>query len=361
MINQIFSKNALTYVFIVIVFVSFLIHLNFRQSHFQELDSSGVYYVLNNFPTSAMNFISMSYMSENLKIFKTREAAENFFNKEIVDKNLRAVLGAKYNDKNKELIISEIYQGKSIFFYLRAAEILALNKIVHLLPIPLFTSIVQPLSSTYSPGPGFFYGFMGAHSSYDDFMKFAGTFQLLIFHLGVLIMFFTVSFLSKNRFTALTVGSLMLFSYSLYSYAHHMGSVTWNIFVPTIFIGLLLYYYNKEREDILRRVSIISSWLLLFSYLVPYLWFATITSIVVIDKNSGISVFNLEYLKKIVISQKWFLVSSVVCLLLILPPSQGFRGSAESLVEFIQFFYYGLLNYFYLSSFRLQSMFYTSD
>ena len=348
MINQIFSKNALTYVFIVIVFVSFLIHLNFRQSHFQELDSSGVYYVLNNFPTSAMNFISMSYMSENLKIFKTREAAENFFNKEIVDKNLRAVLGAKYNDKNKELIISEIYQGKSIFFYLRAAEILALNKIVHLLPIPLFTSIVQPLSSTYSPGPGFFYGFMGAHSSYDDFMKFAGTFQLLIFHLGVLIMFFTVSFLSKNRFTALTVGSLMLFSYSLYSYAHHMGSVTWNIFVPTIFIGLLLYYYNKEREDILRRVSIISSWLLLFSYLVPYLWFATITSIVVIDKNSGISVFNLEYLKKIVISQKWFLVSSVVCLLLILPPSQGFRGSAESLVEFIQFFYYGLLNYFYL-------------
>src|SRR3990167_3614984 len=266
MINQIFSKNALTYVFIVIVFVSFLIHLNFRQSHFQELDSSGVYYVLNNFPTSAMNFISMSYMSENLKIFKTREAAENFFNKEIVDKNLRAVLGAKYNDKNKELIISEIYQGKSIFFYLRAAEILALNKIVHLLPIPLFTTIVQPLSSTYSPGPGFFYGFMGAHSSYDDFMKFAGTFQLLIFHLGVLIMFFTVSFLSKNRFTALTVGSLMLFSYSLYSYAHHMGSVTWNIFVPTIFIGLLLYYYNKEREDILRRVSIISSWLLLFSY-----------------------------------------------------------------------------------------------
>src|SRR3989344_720069 len=93
---------------------------------------------------------------------------------------------------------------------------------------------------------------------------------------------------------------------------------------------------------------LLSSWLLLFSYLVPYLWFATITSIVVIDKNSGISVFNLEYLKKIVISQKWFLVSSVVCLLLILPPSQGFRGSAESLVEFIQFFYYGLLNYFYL-------------
>jgi len=348
MTNQIFSKNTLTYLFIVIVFVSFLLHLNFRQVHFQELDSFGVYYVLNNFPISAMNFIKMSYESDGFKVFKTREDADNFFNKEIVDKNLRAVLGEKYNENNKDIIISQIHEGKSLFFYIRAAEILVLNKIAHLLPAPLLMSVVQPLSSTYSPGPGFFYGFMGIHSSYEDFMKVAGTFHLLIFHLGVLTMFFTVLFLSKNRFTALTVGSLMLFSYSLYSYAHHMGSVTWNIFVPTIFIGLLLYYYQKEKEDILRRVSLLSSWLLLFSYLVPYLWFATITALVMIDKNSGISIFNLEYLKKIIKSQKWFLISSVVCLLLILPPSQGFRGSADTLMEFFQFFYYGILNYFYI-------------
>jgi hypothetical protein len=348
MIDKIFSKDALTYFFIVTVFVSFLLHVNFRQSHFQELDSSGVYYVLNNFPTSAMNFVSMSYGSDSFKVFKTKEAAEDFFNQELVDKNLRAVLGAKYNEKNKEMIISQIYEGKSMFFYLRAAEILVLNKIVNWLPTPIFTSIIQPLSSTYSPGPGFFYGFMGVHSTYDDFMRVAGTFHLLVFHLGVLIMFFAVQFLSKNRFTALTVGSLMLFSFSLYSYAHHMGSVTWNIFVPTIFVGLLLYYYQKNQADILRRVSIFSSWLLLFSYLVPYLWFATVTSLVLIDKKSGVSIFNWAYLKKIIYSQKWFLISSVVCLLLILPPSQGFRGSAETVAEFLQYFYYGVLNFFYL-------------
>ncbi len=348
MFDKFFSKKAISTSFIIIVFVSFLLHVNFRKSHFQELDSSGVYYVLNNFPTSAMNFINMSYISDGFKIFETREETEDFFNQEIVDKNLRAVLGAKYNEKNKEMIISEIYEGKSIFFYIRAAEIMVLNKIAYLFPTPLLMSIVQPLSSTYSPGPAFFYGFMDIHGSYENFMKIAGTFHLLVFHLGVLAMFFIVRFLSRSIFTALTVGSLMLFSYTLYSYAHHMGSVTWNIFVPTIFVGLLLYYYQKEKDNILRRVSVVSSWLLLFSYLVPYLWFATITSLVIIDRNSGISIFTFAYLKNIIKSQKWFLISSLVCLLLILPPSQGFRGSAESLSEFFEFFYYGVLNFFYL-------------
>lgn len=348
MLAKIFSKKALTFSFIVIVFTSFLLHLNFRKSHFQELDSSGVYYVLNNFPTSAMNFINMSYISDGFKIFETKEDAKTFFDTEIVDKNLKTILGEKYNDKNKEMIISEIYDGKSVFFYIRAAEILALNKVAYVFPTPFLMSIVQPLSSTYSPGPAFFYGFMNVTGSYESFMKIAGAFHLLVFHLGVLVLFFIVRFLSKNRFTAVTVGTLMLFSFSLYSYANHMGSVTWNIFVPTVFIGLLLYYYQKQKDTILHKVSLLSSWLLLFSYLVPYLWFATITSLMLIDRKNGITIFNWPYLKTIIKSQKWFLISSLVCLLLILPPSQGFRGSAESLSEFFQYFYYGILNFFYL-------------
>jgi hypothetical protein len=293
-----------------------------------------------------MNALNLFYPNSSFKPFASQDKAEEFFNKSIIDKNLRLMLGKKYSDEKKEMIVKKVYEGKPLFFYIRSAEVVALSKISKFLWPPFYSMSVLSFSSTYSPGPGLFYGLLNIHGNYFGFMNLATAFNLLIFHLSVLIIFLLILKLNKNYWSAITIGVLALFSYSLYSYGYHLGSTVWNILVSTIFIWLVFYFYQNKEKNILQKISILSSVLLFFSYLVVIYWLAALMVLILLDAKNKVKVFTRKYVFEIIKSQKTFIICSLLCWLIIMPAGLSFHGNPQSFKEFLSFSYYIILNFF---------------
>ena len=131
------------------------------------------------------------------------------------------------------------------------------------------------LTTTYSFGPGLFYGILNLNNTdYDLFMSRNLLLTILIFHLSVIFMYLIFIKLKIKNTVSIIISLLMLFSISLYSYWYHLWSTIWNVFTTIVFIYFIITY--RSNKNFLKKTSIISWILILFNYFTVFIWIAVL-------------------------------------------------------------------------------------
>jgi hypothetical protein len=143
------------------------------------------------------------------------------------------------------------------------------------LPFSLQAALALPLSSTYSPGAGFFYGLINNPSAtHSEFMSRSLVLTILLFHLSVIIVWLICRALGSGPFTATIAALWMMFSISEYSYGYHLGSTVWNVFASSLWF----FAFNQRRlgKMTLWSFSWLSGGLFCLNYLLLPLWIASV-------------------------------------------------------------------------------------
>ena len=208
-------------IILILTCMSLIIHLNNRNNHFQEADSTIVYPALYDFPKFAYQFSSDFYSPKpGLKILKD------------------GYIGAVSN-------LSLPHALKSFF--------------------------ALPFGTTYTAGVGLVYGLVtNASSSYEQFMSNSLIVTILIFHLSIVLLFFILKRSGIKSLAALIVSMLFMFSISLYSYSYSLYGANWNIFSGLLWLAILLISFeNKHRTWI---ISLATGILVFFNYLIVFYW-----------------------------------------------------------------------------------------
>ncbi len=322
----------------VVILGSFIFQANFRNSHFQECDSAGVFYQLKNFPTSGLNFIALSYQNSGGLISK--DQAHQILN----NPKLSKVTEPLYKKYSKDLIAEKLSESSPVATF-RYAEISLLG----IVPLPYFlrTAFALPLTTTYSPAAGLFYGLItGPNASYQIFMSRVIVLNLLLFHIATALLYLTAKKLQINRWPASITSIFFLFSISLYSSGFSAGSTIWIIFSGILWLYLLAFYL--ETPDLLKKISVASGILILFNYLIGLFWlsFILIYWLKTLPPEPNNKFKNALYaLAKLLWAQKFALSLFMICLICFYPPGQGVRAVSE-FSHFASDFYFTILNFF---------------
>lgn len=342
LIKNLTSRPVLTLFFLILT-ASLFWHLNFRNQHFQECDSSGVYFLLQDFPKSGLMYATLAYPQGHIL---STQNAQRILNIPFIHK-LSSSYFAKYS---KEEMVSRL-STVNPFALWRYAEITTVS-LVHL-PYFLQSTFALPLSSTYSAGTGLIYGLTtNKNISYETFMSNILFINILFFHICVTLLVLILKKLKVSDMSSTLAGLLMLFSISMYSQGYSAGSVLWIFGSELGWIYLVLKY--AEKEDFLKKVSIISAILIFFNYLIALLWAGLM--LVTFYKQFQKSKKILPEIKYLFKSQSIALIFISICAILFYQAGQGNRGNT-SINTFFSDLYYIVLNFF---SFYTHSQFWNT-
>ncbi len=339
--KRILSKPLQT-IFFLSLALSFLIHLGYRNDHFQDVDSAMVFSLLRDFPASALRTTALTYPEG--RIFSTSTAQ-----KILADKNVSEIRGKYLPSISDEFIINQLtrtsFPAMARYGFIQAVEMLD-----PFFPIKSF--FIIPLSSTYSAGPGLIYGLLSTEQApYADFMSRATALTLALFHLSILLLYLINRRLGVSEWINVLISTIALFSISLYSSGYHLGSTVWNFF--TVFVWIWYVQKNSGRQDFPKRVSMTSGFLVFFNYLIALFWIAFLLASFTesVTKKMGKSLptreslrLAFDWLKITVTEQRIALLLIGLCGILFFQSGQGFRGSA-SLSELPGYFFYTVLNF----------------
>jgi hypothetical protein len=163
-------------------------HLNFRNRHFQEIDSECILpdYITENF-----------YPSPSSKTHRLKKFWTNSFERGGTPTSLKGMAGVG-------------------------------------------------LGTTYSPLVGFIYGLLYSDKdSFESFNSKALFVTIGVFHMSLWLLFLVVLRVKVNIFIALLCIVLYSFSYTNYNYAYHLGNYGWNTFFFIFWIYLFPLYYKN--------------------------------------------------------------------------------------------------------------------
>ncbi len=254
--------KPLSLVFFGLVFFSFLFHAYRRLDHFQECDSTSVYDSLYHFPQSGHGYLKGCYYVEPNKPAAARWA------------NTPTVLAWARNWR-PELSPHELTQILSNpMRSIRIGMIAFTTRIQPYLPFSIQSALALPLSSTYSPGAGFFYGLFNSRTAtHAEFMSGSLILTLVLFHCSVVLVWLVCQALGVGLWAATVAALWMLFSISGYSYGYHLGSTVWNVFASSLWV----YFFTRRCSGklSLSLFSWITAGLFLMSYLLLPLWVAS--------------------------------------------------------------------------------------
>ena len=290
------KSNKFKIIFYITIFLHLALSIFFIKNVYQECDSDGVYFVINNFPQSVRDYASWAYGDY--------PKAEFY--------------------KNIRLNYLDYVQNIS-------------------LPDPIRSALALAWATTYSPGVGLLYGFVwNKNIGFSSFIHNAILLNILIVHICGLLIYKIFKNFSYKSSVYYGVPLIFLFSSSIYSYQYHLGSTIWNICSGIIF----LYFYSKNYGDSEKKshraMPIVSSILLFFSYLSVLYWIAYILqrSHEIITANERIKKFSLLFKDNII-----YILSLVLIIVLFYQPDQGVRGRlSDGNVGYG--LYYLLLNFF---------------
>jgi hypothetical protein len=263
----------------------------------------------------------------------------------------RAILEHFYPSAFTKLVVKEIKSRRLKFFYLW--RILNIHRVIEWKANKYITASFQfSYSSTYFPAVGFVYYFILDHT--NNFNAFFDTAQILtifLFHLSALLLVLTFLKMQFSPFAAISSGIIFLFSITMYSYANHLGSTIWVIFTSLIWLFFYAKMLGANTRKQLLIISLVSSCLLLFNYLILFYWAAyMLVKTITIWKDQ--SKPKLKALFSLYFSQSFFALTTLFVIVFFYQPGQGNRGTVKSVAEFA----YVFLNYF---SFFNQNIFLT--
>ena len=336
--------RPVTILFIALVSVSLFVHLSHRIDHFQECDSTYVYEALHNFPVASLSF--NSYVSHGS--FISPEWAREILSSEPA-KALMSFYRERYGVTDEEEFSARVTRALTRLnpvTAFRAAYIAALSQI----PAPFFAKsfFALPTATTYSPGAGFLFGvFSNGETSYDNFMS-RGTFiTLALFGISAVLLYFTSRMAGVSPLVGAILGTVFLFSISIYSYAYHLGSTIFNVASAFVWMWFFVKYWNTPA--FLRKMSLVTAIAFLFNYFIALYWLAlAIFSIHKMFKESERPLTPKTFLGKAVAflkTQKLALASFFFVGLFFYPPGESFRGLV-SIKLLPALFYKVVLNFF---------------
>lgn len=326
-----------TALFVVAIVASLGIHLANRTTHFQECDSSGVYNIIHQFPRPALEANAGSFAKTNFLSEKTARAivgwgpVQNIIHRYAPDIPKDKIVG-KLQDLNPlalfRLGMVTFFSSSHVPSFLRAA-------------------FAVPLTSTYSFGPGLFYAFATiTTTSYEGFMSLATFLTILVFHLSVVLIFLTLRNLGVRKIFAVFFSFAALFSISLYSYGHHLGSTIWNIASTVLWLFVLTLPMSDERKK-LRQVSMTSAILVFFDYLIVFLWAGFVVAYATryIFRKGTARKELVQRLLSFLRTQGLAITGILLAALLFYPPGLG-NSSPASLSHIFSDLYYIILDFF---------------
>jgi hypothetical protein len=269
----------------VCIVFSVMVQLYHKNNHFQEIDSQITFTSIQKFPVFAQTTYASYYPDSNSIIRKVRNP-----------------------------IITQLGT-------------------LHL-PNAIKGFFALPLSTTYSPAPGFLYGLvLNNTDNWYTFKNKAILINILFFHLGVLFLFGFLRKITNFSYAALLGSILFLFSYSSHHYTYHLGSTTWIIFS----INCWLFFYVKYKDD-LRKMSYLSAFLILFNYLIVFFWIA---HFMVIGMQN-----RFKELQKNILKSLPFLFVLFLLIVFLYPPSNSTRGVLPHFKDIPVNLYYIIANSF---------------
>lgn len=317
------NTSVVHVIFGLLIVFSLFINISFRNNHFQECDSSQVYFAVNHFPDSASTFNRLLYGG-------------------IVDKqnNLRAIGSSNW----------KVNAGVSLFNY-RNKVIGVVDSKLSAWPYFIRSAFALPLATTYSFGPGLIYGlFTWSGISVERYLSNATIITQIVFHTSIVLLYLALLRLAIRKEVALITVMLALFSISQYSYGYHLGSTVWNTMTTTLFIFYVLGEY-KSRVDsgrVLRNVSILTAVLVWFNYLIILPWLAVLLTHFLLNEaelTTKSIASDLGKMFKMAWTQVLAIISAFTVGMLFFAPGQGYRGNPASINELLKFLYYIVLNF----------------
>jgi hypothetical protein len=301
------------------------------------------------FPSSAMTFTNTVNKGSSFAPSLSTDTATKIVNYPLVDHLLKTSLGDRYNDKKKGTLIKVLTSDtKSPLFYVRSALIFSLMSFNTNLPHFISSAFAIPLSTTYSFGHGLIYGLIsGPNTSYPDFMSRALVLTLILFHLCVIFVFFTLRKLGARPLSSALGSLLLLFSISMYSYGYHLGSTVWNYTTSAAFLWFVINYYSIwESRKYLKRTAWLAGILVFFNYLIVFYWAAFLLSYFLLHRKDIQGDTNFKKILAFSKSQYPALILIFLCAFLLYPPGQAAKGGMNSIGDLFSFTYYIVLNIF---------------
>lgn len=274
--------------------LSFSVHFVNRNKHFQECDSSLVFYAQKEFPSSAKEYYQWGIPNRYKNILEYRIT--------LIDH------------------VEQVYQNK-------------------ILPRWMLAALALPYASTYTFGSGVFYGIIlsAVSSKYDSFMSVSLIITLLLHHLTVIGLFAVFSNFKIRKEIALIISLLFLFSISHYSYALHLGSTVWNVFTGMLFICVL--FSKPVSRNQMRILSGLTGVLVFFNYLIVFYYFAYLLAC---QQTSKLKMNIVDFLK----SQFIVLCALLINLIFFFQPGNAMRGTLSNLKELMTYPCFVVLNFF---------------
>ena len=202
--------------FYFIIFTSILINIISAKNHFQEIDSDGVFHILNQ-PSSSITFFSQNIDFELFNEFTEKTRIKNHINPECLE-NI-----GKFRICFIEMLFPDD-QGNIIKKY-----------------------ISIPLSSTYTIGMGVIYSLIhSVFSSYSNFLFYCQILLIMLLHIGFAYLYSLLKLISKSINFSLVLSLIYLFSISIYSYSFHLGSTVWILTSTIMYLYYVLLHLNKK-------------------------------------------------------------------------------------------------------------------
>ena len=156
------KKEPIIILFILALLASWVTHINFRDKHFQEVDSAGTYNILYDFPGSTLRFTALMYK-------EGRFLSETTARKIINDPRIKNIHSAYLSSFTDEFLITQLTKSSLLATF--RYGLIQITSMSHL-PWPIQNFFSIGFGSTYSPAVGLIYGiFSGRNTSYEDFMS----------------------------------------------------------------------------------------------------------------------------------------------------------------------------------------------
>ncbi|HRH26082.1 MAG TPA: hypothetical protein PLF31_01265 [Candidatus Paceibacterota bacterium] len=329
--------SVLVLLFITVLAASWVWHITSRNYHFQEVDSSGTYNILYEFPGSTLRFIALLYPHGS---FISTSTAEKILSHD----SIRSIKNTYLSSFSDEFLINQLTQASllSTFRY-------GLTQAISSAPLPFAVQsfFSMGIGSTYSPGAGFVYGLVsGPNADYLTFMSRSMVVSITLFHVSVLLLFLINRKLGVSDGVNSLVCFLMLFSISIYSSGIHVGSTVWNFTTEFLWLYFLVTYY--KHPEIHRHIAWLTGVLIFFNYLILLFWLAFMF-IRLFEwwkqtQSRSLKKFGVWFWGTIKSQLPAIILIGTATILFFLP-GQGFRGSA-TFATLPSDVYYTVLNFF---------------
>jgi hypothetical protein len=345
-----------------VIAISFVICADFRDQHFQELDSYTVGDFFADPHAAVVEYALFGYGVGHAApgqgaAAKSVRAAPDFALRAIGRTSIYHRFQTKFDPQasassDPEAVRAVLARGVASDSRLNTLGGHALYRLgllagVSAAPLPdvMRDAILLPLGSTYSFGPALIYSALWAlQPEPAAFVHSATLATIAVFHLAALLLLGTAVRLRLPPAVGAVMSVWFVFASTPGSYAFHLGSSVWMMAASAAF--LFVVAKHLPRRDRARRVSWVTAALVFFSYLVV-VYFAGFALCDLLERLKGADRPGWRALIREILVDYWPAAFGLVaCAVLFYEPGQGARGAMASLGEAPTYFAYIVLNLF---------------